>query len=93
MAYKLTLATALLASLAAAAPAQTTTSGGQEKIVGGEAASEGEFPYIVSLSQYGSHFCGGALLNAETVVTAGHCSEGMDAGSVQVRAGTLVSTP
>lgn len=60
-------------------------------IVGGTTASAGEFPYIVSLSKSGSHFCGGVLLNAYTVVTAAHCSVGQTASSVKVRAGSLVS--
>jgi hypothetical protein len=60
-------------------------------IVGGTTASTGEFPYIVSLSKSGSHFCGGVLLNAYTVITAAHCSVGQSASSVKVRAGTLVS--
>ncbi|KAJ4392138.1 hypothetical protein N0V93_005761 [Gnomoniopsis smithogilvyi] len=58
-------------------------------IVGGTTASTAEFPYIVSLSQSGSHFCGGVLLNAYTVVTAAHCSVGQSASSVKVRAGSL----
>jgi trypsin len=62
-----------------------------DDIVGGTAAALGEFPYIVSLSRSGSHFCGGILLNARTVVTAAHCSVGMTASTVKVRAGTLVS--
>ncbi|KAH8808584.1 trypsin-like cysteine/serine peptidase domain-containing protein [Xylogone sp. PMI_703] len=59
------------------------------EIVGGTAAQLGEFPYIVSLSQSGSHFCGGVLINARTVVTAAHCSVGTSPSSVRVRAGTL----
>jgi trypsin len=63
---------------------------GREDIVGGTTASSGEFPYIVSLSRSGgSHFCGGVLLNAYTVLTAAHCSVGQSASSVRVRAGTL----
>ncbi|KAM0253577.1 hypothetical protein ACHAQJ_007249 [Trichoderma viride] len=58
-------------------------------IVGGTSASLGEFPYIVSLSTQGSHFCGGVLVNANTVVTAGHCSVDYPASQVKVRAGTL----
>ena len=64
-----------------------------ESIVGGTAAVAGEFPYIVSLSRSSSHFCGGVLLNANTVVTAAHCSVGQTASNVRVRAGTLVSEP
>lgn len=60
-------------------------------IVGGTTAAAGDFPFIVSLSKSGSHFCGGLLLNAYTVVTAAHCSVGQTASTVKVRAGTLVS--
>lgn len=58
-------------------------------IVGGTTAAAGDFPFIVSLSQGGSHFCGGVLLNANTVITAAHCSVGQSASSVRVRAGSL----
>jgi trypsin len=61
----------------------------ESQIVGGTAATAGEFPYIVSLSRSGSHFCGGSLLNAYTVVTAAHCSVGQSASAVRVRAGSL----
>ncbi|KAL9944076.1 hypothetical protein D7B24_007922 [Verticillium nonalfalfae] len=59
------------------------------QIVGGVAASAGDFPFIVSLQRSGSHFCGGSLLNANTVLTAAHCSTGVSASSVTVRAGSL----
>lgn len=61
-------------------------------IVGGTAAAAGEFPYIISLqTSSGSHFCGGALLNANTVITAAHCAEGQSASRLRIRAGTTVS--
>jgi trypsin len=62
------------------------------QIVGGEAASAGDFPFIVSLQKSGSHFCGGTLLNANTVLTAAHCTVDQTASSLTVRAGSLVSS-
>jgi len=63
------------------------------QIVGGTAAAAGEFPYIVSVqTSSGSHFCGGTLLNGNTVITAAHCAEGQTASRVRVRAGSNVSS-
>lgn len=84
-------ATAALAATVAAAPAIPPVDAGTSSIniVGGEAASAGDFPFIVSLQVSGSHFCGGSLLNANTVVTAGHCGVAYAASRVSVRAGSL----
>jgi trypsin len=59
-------------------------------IVGGVAAAPGDFPYIVSLQVYGSHYCGGVLLNANTILTAAHCSK-YAPSEYKARAGSLVS--
>ncbi|KAK7421167.1 hypothetical protein QQX98_002296 [Neonectria punicea] len=76
-------------SLAAAVPVPTELAENEINIVGGEQASPGDFPFIVSISRRGgSHFCGGSLLNANTVLTAAHCSTGQSAANVQVRAGS-----
>ncbi|KAF4341936.1 AChain A Fusarium Oxysporum trypsin At Atomic Resolution [Fusarium beomiforme] len=81
---------ALVAPLAAAAPAPAP----QEvpNIVGGTSASAGEFPFIVSISRNGGPWCGGALLNADTVLTAAHCVYGYATSGFQIRAGSLSRT-
>ncbi|NWI70362.1 CTRL protease, partial [Todus mexicanus] len=46
-----------------------------ERIVNGQNASPGSWPWQVSLqTRTGSHFCGGSLINQYWVVTAAHCN-------------------
>merc|ERR1712142_655061 len=49
---------------------------GRAKIVGGEEAEPHEFPWQVSLRRkYDNfHFCGGSILNENTVVSVAHCT-------------------
>ena len=62
------------------------------RIIGGEDAELGDFPYVVSLQADGRHFCTGSLIDAKTVLTAAHCIAGFDPSTHTVRAGSLVST-
>lgn len=47
----------------------------ETKIVGGVEATRGEYPFIVSLQGRSGHFCGGALIRKNWVITAHHCVE------------------
>ncbi|XP_047113945.1 trypsin-1-like [Schistocerca piceifrons] len=61
------------------------------RITGGSDASLGQFPYQVSLQwvQLGlaSHMCGGSIVSASTVVTAGHCADPAFIGHYEAVAG------
>jgi len=45
-----------------------------ERIVGGEIAERGQFPYQIQIQYLNQHHCGGAIVNNNWIVTAAHCS-------------------
>ncbi|XP_058810750.1 chymotrypsin-2-like [Phymastichus coffea] len=59
------------------------------RIVGGKDASEGAYPYQVSLRRP-THFCGGSILNSRWILTAAHCVQNREHTDVTVVAGTVL---
>jgi len=67
-------------------PCGVVRNSGGSKIVGGQNADKNEYPWQVALKYNNNRypFCGGTLLNSKTVLTAGHCLEGVRANQFKV---------
>ncbi|XP_064082078.1 proclotting enzyme-like [Macrobrachium nipponense] len=66
----------------------------QARILGGEVATYGEWPWQVALVHIatGKPFCGASLLNTRFLLTAGHCAAILPARSIQAWLGAHVLT-
>ncbi|MAS91727.1 MAG: hypothetical protein CMO55_00910 [Verrucomicrobiales bacterium] len=66
---------------------------GQSKIVGGEDAANGAYPWMVALVKkaapdpFQGQFCGGSLIHENWVLTAAHCVDSMKAEDIEVWVG------
>lgn len=86
------LAVLILAAAFTLLPAALAQDQGTPRIIGGQQASPGEWPWQVALinaggDPYWDQFCGGSLIDARWVLTAAHCVNTSSPGSVQVLAG------
>jgi trypsin len=74
----------LLIASAAAFPkssAKPRLSFTDRRVVGGEEAEPNEFPWQITLQYFGSHLCGGSILDENTIITAAHCCVFFDSAS------------
>ncbi|XP_055385766.1 chymotrypsin-1-like [Condylostylus longicornis] len=67
----------------------------RSRIVGGDFAKDGEFPYQISLQLNQNHICGGSIIGPKHILTAAHCvvrSDGVlrPVNAMSIRAGTNV---
>lgn len=60
------------------------------QIVGGADATDGQYPFLLSLQYGDQHICGASLIAPDRVLTAAHCVEGAKPGEFTVLAGQTV---
>jgi len=56
------------------------------RIINGIETSPTRYPYTASLQYSSEHFCGGALIASDVVITAGHCNGALSLGGITYNA-------
>lgn len=99
--YLLALVSVTLLALAAAVPVFAAVEPAPEdegtiqpQVVGGDPVSGGKYPFVAALldktwrgSDYQQQFCGGTLIDRDSVLTAAHCVKGALPAQLQVVVG------
>lgn len=67
------------------------------RVINGHDVPEGKYPFMVSIQQVktpcdftnelGFHFCGGSVINDNTILTAAHCADGQNPAKLSVLVG------
>jgi secreted trypsin-like serine protease len=90
-----TMAVALLLACAAALAAGAQDY--QAQVVGGTAVPNGKYPFVAALldarhsgDDYDKRFCGGTLIDQNSVLTAAHCVDWISAARLRVTVGRTV---
>jgi secreted trypsin-like serine protease len=93
------LAIAVVMGLGAAVPVLAQDGEGKvgTQVVGGEPVPNGKYPFMTSIQAdtsdrppYKEHFCGGTLIDEDSVLTAAHCVFGESAEPLRVTVGRTV---
>ena len=84
-AWVATLGVGIFAGLIVAAPSAAAPD--PKRIVGGDLADPGDWPYAAALTYRGSQYCGGTVISANSVLTAAHCVAGGGIPRVRVITG------
>jgi secreted trypsin-like serine protease len=95
--YLLPVVFGLMLGLSVALPVFAADGGTQPQIVGGRPVDNGGYPFVASLGDvrhgataYGRFFCGGSLIDRNSVLTAAHCVQGTPKWPLRVVVGRTV---
>ncbi|XP_046402911.1 trypsin-7-like [Ischnura elegans] len=58
------------------------------KIIGGSHAPIESYPYQLSMRHDGRHICGASIISTTYAITAAHCTDGLSAGEITLKAGS-----